>query len=157
MKSHRIKNGCSADKEVDHMAPAFETAKPAKHTSFTITPSAVQDLEHSYEEWFQEYLNLPHSRSGVYVPCDGMLKFNVPHQTRKYSLFNCIFSGAKLFSFFPQTEVQTVDFESDANAILSDWAVVGMDLYKAIQKYKIDSLRVHPNVASEPSEPAAAH
>ncbi|MGA2133905.1 MAG: hypothetical protein ABSH50_16545, partial [Bryobacteraceae bacterium] len=47
-----------------------------------------------------------------------------------------VFRAFRRFALFPHNSVPSLNFASDEEAILNDWAVVGADLFDSMQKYK---------------------
>jgi hypothetical protein len=124
----------------------------------------IEALESAYKNWYAAYMSRPNSTWGTYVPlngklhlCGGFAEVNAP---RNEGVLMSIWRGIKNFGFFPDTPVKACRlFENDSDALLSDWAIVGSDLYEAIQQYRIDAARDHAAAESTtpgPTVPAPA-
>ena len=118
-----------ADKRLRNMAPA-----PSKKREMESTPT--NRLEGVYEIKNNSFV----IRNFAFVA--------TPH----HGTFSSLCHAWKSFAFFPHTKTIKVSLPSDWDAIASDWAVVGSDLYQALQKYKMNSACVRTEC--DTSEPA---
>src|ERR1035438_1502781 len=135
-----------ADERLRNMAPA-----PSKKREMQSTPT--NRLELSFEQWFGQCLKQLRNW-GVYEIKNNSFVIRdfafvaTPH----HGTFSNLCHAWKSFAFFPHTKTIKVSLPSDWDAIASDWAVVGSDLYQALQKYKMNSARVRAEC--DTSEPA---
>jgi hypothetical protein len=137
-----------ADKRLKNMPRA-----PARKRELERTP--MNDLEHSFERWFGYCFEQPRNL-GVYEVKNNsfVLRDLGLMATRHSGAFSNLCNAWKSFALFPRSTVVEVSLPSDWDAISSDWAMVGSDLYQAIQRYKMNSHCVRTE--SDHSEPEPA-
>jgi hypothetical protein len=123
----------------EHMAIA-QVEKPSAEVKQSAS-SRLAEMEQAYERWLRNYVNQPGKTWGVYCPTENALVvrvFSGPEASG--SVFNYMRGFLKHYSFFPETPIPSSPrFVSDHEAVLNDWAMVGSDLYGAIQKYRMNS------------------
>ena len=155
-----IKRAHPTDKRSEeHMTPVVPVEKPSvgvKHLHSGRPSYNSAELERAYEAWLHSYLNQPGRVWGVYDPTETALVVRVfSEPADKGRIFKCMRSLLKHYTFYPRTPIPSqTRFVSDEEAVLNDWAIVGGDLYGAIQQYRINSPLVRTD--TETDEPATA-
>ena len=134
----RVKNGWHPTDQirVKMAAPALDKDKHALTCPSAKEILCVEDLIASYQKWLEAYVNDTKRSFGVYRPVrSGGWEISLRNPPAKATglLRRCL----ARYTFFPHTKVPSCTFPSDSEAILNDWAVVGTDLFAAMQKYKI--------------------
>jgi hypothetical protein len=146
----QAKNGSHLADEirVEMAAPAQLTEKHALTCPPEEKPAPCarfESLAASYQDWLESYVKDHNRIFGVYRPTSfGRLELSVSCKNKVASLLGHYLSR---YRFFPRTKVPSWTFPSDDEAILNDWAIVGTDLFEAMQQYKI--------VASHVADPAS--
>jgi len=147
-----------------HMAPA-----PAKIEQTTEQgcirphPAPASAYEAAYAEWLESYSNQSSRTWRVWSPnpegepVEEGEPIEYDCAFDKTGVLRHIFNGLKHCTFSPLTEVRIHPrLASDWDALFSDWAAVGSDLYYAIRKYRISSSLVTPESTSSNSPTGAA-
>jgi hypothetical protein len=162
MKAHRGTKPAHLADEEEHMASAsaqlenpgtVAACSPANH----FLGEAVKELEAAYESWFHGYLDQPGKSWGVYSPTGNGFAVRFADKKEISTAFGNMRQVLMHFAFFPETKVPShLRFRSDRDAILSDWAMIGSDLYGAIQQYRIEtpSVRTDRETARNPATTA---
>jgi hypothetical protein len=97
---------------------------------------SLEQLESSYEEWFREWAAAQRGRcSGVYRAVGGKITIEETKPPRRWHNW---LRGIRSFGFFPRTSIRSLAFRPGANeeSLANDCALVGADLYTAIQECK---------------------
>jgi hypothetical protein len=129
-------------------APVLDKIKDAPTCAYVgeDAPSA-EDLVASYQSWLETYISDAKRIFGVYRPAaSGKWDIAVCNPPSKASGF--LRRALVRYTFFPHTKAPSCAFASDSEAILNDWAIVGTDLFRSMQQYKI--------VASHVADPKSA-
>ena len=123
--------------------------RPRLRTRKTVREMDKQYLSKDNQTWDEP------QACGVYRPQRGTLAIHFWRSRHPKRAGLHRFLGAlKSFTFDPRTPVSINGQScSDCHALLSDWAMVGADLYTAVKQYKISGLSVHP--ATSESETAS--
>jgi hypothetical protein len=93
-------------------------------------------LEIAYEEWFRQFAAAQQERcSGVYRASGGTIAIG---ETRPPSRWRNWLRGMRSFGFRPRTSIRRFAFRpcSTEDSLVTDWALVGADIYAAIQECK---------------------
>lgn len=113
---------------------------------------------HYLERWFRE--NAGQTRNwGLYSVNNNsfVLRDFCRLGTEHGGAFSSLLRAWKTFVFFPHTGANEIfSPASDWDAVFSDWAIVGSDLYQTLQKYKINSPTSVPSDHTSEPEPATA-
>ncbi|MGO9230591.1 MAG: hypothetical protein ACLQKA_15480 [Bryobacteraceae bacterium] len=144
MAGHGIKRAESADKGSEvHVTSIIHPEKPntGRDRSCVGSSSALVELEHAYEAWLRNYMSQSDMTWGVYSPAGNTFAIRkLSKRIDKRGIFRHIRGLLGHYTFFPATPVLSHSrFLSDQDAVLNDWAMVGTDLYGAIQQYKMKS------------------
>jgi len=140
------------------MTSIIHTDRPSagRNPSHAGPSCAVAGLEQAYEVWLRNYMNQPGRTWGVYRPAGNAFAiraFRGPAD--KGSIFGYVRNLLAHYAFFPKTPVLSHPrFLSDEDAVLNDWAIVGTDLYGAMQQYRMNPPLVR--AVTETDEYAAA-
>jgi hypothetical protein len=134
----------------EHMATAAEHLEHHDTKAACSAPPtrSPKDWEVAYEGWYRWYVDQASARVlGVYAPTGASLAVRFDNEAKEtVGRRRGIRWLMKHFNFFPNTEVPSHRwFASDTDAILNDWAMIGSDLYGAVQQYKIESACVRTN------------
>ena len=131
------------------MAPA-----PSRKRELERMP--MSQLEHSFEQWFGRCLKEPRNWGVYEVKNNSFIirDFAWTATPQHPGAFSSLCRAWKSFAFFPRTKIIEVSLPSDFDAVSSDWAMVGSDLYQALQKYKMDSRCVRTESDTSEPEPA---
>lgn len=106
------------------------------HSADQPPPASIEQWEAAYEEWFRQYAEAQQGqRSGVYRVTGGKIAVG---DTKSRSRWSNWLRGMKSFGFFPRTSIRKFMFcsASTEDSLATDWALVGADLYAAIQECK---------------------
>ncbi len=93
-------------------------------------------LEIAYEEWFRQFARAQQKqRSGVYRASGGKIAIG---ETKPAGRWRNWLRGVRSFGFQPRTTIRRFAFRPSAteDSLATDWALVGADLYAAIQECK---------------------
>ena len=128
-------------------APTLDKTMNAQTCAYAkgVLPSA-EDLAASYRDWLKAYVTDAKRVLGIYRPAE-LGRWEVAFRNPSAKGTNMFRRCLARYTFFPRTRTPSCIFPSDSEAILNDWAVVGTDLFAAIEKYKI----VAPHVADPES------
>ena len=96
--------------------------------------TSLEQLEGAYEEWFRVYADAQQGRRfGVYRAAGGKIAVG---ETKPRGRWRNWLQGMRSLGFFPRTGIRRFVFPSTEESLATDWALVGADLYAAIQECK---------------------
>jgi hypothetical protein len=131
-------------------APTLDKPRHVLTCSSAKDIPSVEDLATSYRGWLEAYVNDAERNFGVYRPAGpGKWGIGFGGQHRRVGLLRRCFTR---YALFPHTRIPSHPLPSDSEAILNDWAIVGTDLFAAMEKYKIIASHVaDPESAERPA------
>ena len=97
-------------------------------------PASLEQLERAYEKWYRQYAATQRRRrSGVYRAAGEKIAVGVAEPRSRW---RNLVRGVRSVGFFPRTSLGTFAFRcaSTEQSLATDWALVGADLYAAIQE-----------------------
>jgi hypothetical protein len=133
-------------------APTVDKAEHAPTGSYAkeVLPR-VEDLAASYRDWLKTYVNDTKRIFGVYRPAQ-FGRWEIAFRNSRAKDTGLLRRCLTRYTFFPRTKVPSCTLPSESEAMLNDWAVVGTDLFEAMQQYKIIASNVaDPESAEHPA------